>query len=96
MSVGQRLINLERNENEIAKEIDRINGLIKRIMQMIEDLGKKSGFALISKKSWASNCLSCGRGDSSYIPTVPHVQGYDGRFYKADMTSFRPAVTSSD
>lgn len=93
LSVGQRLINLEQNDIEIAKEIDRINAYIRKIMQMIEDLGSKSGFALISKKSWASNCLSCGRGDSSYIPTIPHVQGYDGKFYKADMTSFRPGMT---
>jgi hypothetical protein len=96
ISLGQRLLNLEKNQNEIAKEIDRVNILIKRIMQMIEDLSSKSGFALISKKSWNNNCLSCGRGDSSYIPAMPHVQGYDGKFYKADMSSFKPAMTTSD
>ena len=96
LSVGQRLINLEQKQADFAREIEKINGLIRRVMQSIEDLGSKSGLALISKKSWASNCLSCGRGDSAYIPTIPHVQGFDGRFYKADMTSFRPAVTGSD
>ena len=96
LSLGQRLINLEQNQTDIAREIDKINAMVRKLMQTIEDLGTKSGFALISKKSWASNCLSCGRGDSAYIPTIPHVQGFDGRFYKADMTSFRPAVTGSD
>lgn len=96
LSVGQRLLDLERNQNEISKELERVNLLIRRILQTIEDLGNKSGFALISKKSFTSNCLSCGRGDSAYIPTIPHVQGYDGRFYKADMSAFNPGVTDPD
>ena len=66
LSLGQRLINLEQNDIEIAKEIDKINAFIRKILQIIDDLGSKSGFALISKRSWASNCLSCGRGDSAY------------------------------
>ena len=96
LSVSQRLQNIEKNQSELGKEVERINFLIKKLMQMIEDLGTKSGFALISKKSWASNCLSCGRGDSTYLPTVPHVQGFDGKFYKADMSAFKPSVTGSD
>ncbi|OMJ82123.1 hypothetical protein SteCoe_17289 [Stentor coeruleus] len=96
ISVGQRLLDLEHNQNEISKELDRVNLLIRRILQTIEDLGNKSGFALISKKSFVNNCLSCGRGDSSYIPTIPHVQGYDGRFYKADMSAFNPGVSDPD
>jgi hypothetical protein len=96
LSVGQRLVNLENQQIEIWKEIEKIQISIKRLFQTLEELGNKSGFALISKKSWNAHCLSCGRGDSTYIPTIPHVQGYDGKFYKADLNTFRPAVTSND
>lgn len=95
-SINQRISDLERNQNEILKEIERLNMQIRKIIQTIEDLGSKSGFALISKKSFVNNCLSCGRGDTTYLPTVPHIQGYDGRFYKADFGSFRPGATDSD
>lgn len=96
LSVGQRLIDLEKSQSEVWKEIEKIHTMIKKLFQTLDELGSKSGFALISKKSFAANCLSCGRGDSTYIPTIPHVQGYDGKFYKADVNTFRPAVTSGD
>ncbi|OMJ94967.1 hypothetical protein SteCoe_1833 [Stentor coeruleus] len=94
--ISQRVSDLERNQNEILKELERLNMQIRKIIQTIEDLGSKSGFALISKKSFANNCLSCGRGDTTFLPTVPHIQGYDGRFYKADLGSFRPGATDSE
>lgn len=96
LSVGQRLIDLEKGQSDLWKELEKLNLLIKKIFQTIDELGNNSGLALISKKSWNSHCLSCGRGDSTYIPTIPHVQGYDGRFYKADVNTYRPAVTGSD
>lgn len=96
LSVGQRLIDLEKGQNDLWRELEKLNLLIKKIFHSIEELGSNSGLALISKKSLNSQCLSCGRGDSMYIPTVPHVQGYDGRFYKADLNTFRPAVTAND
>lgn len=95
-TVGQRLLALERNQEAIFKEIERLGALIQRIVNTLEEMSNQSGLALISKKPLVGNCLSCGRGEATVIPTVPHVQGLDGRFYKADLSSFRPAATSSD
>ena len=99
LTVGQRLMNLERNQGEIMRELERLNAHIRRIFAMIEEMGSQSGFALISKKSLSGNCLSCGKGENSIVPTIPHVQGFDGRFYKADINSFntyRPGMSNSD
>lgn len=95
-TVGQRLLALERNQEAIFKEIERLGSLIQKIFNTLDEMSNQNGLALISKKSLIGNCLSCGRGEATVIPTVPHVQGLDGRFYKADLNSFRPAATSSD
>ena len=95
-TVGQRLLVLERNQEEIFKELERLSLLIKKIFNSIDEISNQSSFALISKKSLTGNCLSCGKGEASSIPTIPHVQGLDGRFYKADLSPFRPSATSSD
>jgi predicted transcriptional regulator len=97
LSVGQRLLNLERNQGEIFKELQNLTSQIRRLFSMLEEMGTTgSTFALISKKSLTGNCLSCGKGENSIVPTIPHIQGFDGRFYKADMNSFRPGHSSSD
>lgn len=58
---------------------------IRKIMKLLGDANQKSGLALVSRKAWQPlNCLSCGRGDSNFPPAVPHVQGKDGKFYRAD------------
>lgn len=95
-TVGQRLLLLERNQEEIFKELEKLSSLIKKIFNSLDELSNQSAFALISKKSLTGNCLSCGKGESTLVPTIPHVQGLDGRFYKADLSPFRPSVTSTD
>ena len=59
--------------------------MIKKLQVLVQDVSAKSGVALVARKNWAPiNCLSCGRGDANFAPMVPHVQGVDGRLYKAD------------
>jgi hypothetical protein len=90
---GQQNVKINDIENGLGLANKAIDSLLvrfmqaqfRKIMKLLGDANQKSGLALVSRKAWQPlNCLSCGRGDSNFPPAVPHVQGKDGKFYRAD------------
>ncbi|CAI2386626.1 unnamed protein product [Moneuplotes crassus] len=66
-------------------EIDGFKDFIKRVSKNISELQDVNRDVLVGNKN--VNCLSCGRGDKKFIPTMPLIKGQDGRgVYKGSVT----------
>jgi len=50
------------------------------MFQDVEELKEINRNVLVGKKQ--VNCLSCGRGDTKFVPSQPIIKGKDGGVYK--------------
>lgn len=95
-SINQVLQDHEQAFSALQKHIEAMQKALAKIFSMLNELSVQSGSALISRKSWAPlNCLSCGRGDTGYLPPLPTIQGADGRMYQADTVTLKSNMSAS-
>mmetsp|Transcript_12392 Transcript_12392/g.12434 ORF Transcript_12392/g.12434 Transcript_12392/m.12434 type:complete len:322 (+) Transcript_12392:846-1811(+) len=91
----QRISILESLVKTCDKNCETLEGCIRKIMLQFQESNDDFGNALISKKKLLRNnaCLSCGRGEINF-PIMTHIQGFDGKFYKADDSKIKAGVTT--
>mmetsp|Transcript_10715 Transcript_10715/g.10745 ORF Transcript_10715/g.10745 Transcript_10715/m.10745 type:complete len:653 (-) Transcript_10715:6-1964(-) len=90
---------VERHEQAfvgIQRQLEALQKALAKLFSMFNEFSVQSGSALISRKTFAPlTCLSCGRGDTQYLPPLPQVQGADGRMYQADTQILKNATLSA-
>lgn len=79
-NVNQKHTKLEGFVTKFTFEFDHIRDFVRHTGKIIKELQELNQGALLGKQN--INCLSCGRGDHSYVPGMPKIKGKDGRIYK--------------
>lgn len=80
-----RITLLENTTKDYDKNLDGLESNIRKFIFSFTDNSDSSTNALISKRRVfrSTNCLSCGKGELNH-PIMTHIQGFDGRIYKAE------------
>lgn len=81
-----RLIALADLLEQLKKELDSTKKLKKTVNAIIAIMTKDQANALATTSNVPQLCLSCGRGNAKFIPPVHHIQGTDGKFYRAEVS----------
>ena len=65
---------------KLSIDIENANSAFNKMFKEVDSLKEANRNVLMGKKS--INCLSCGWGNTNFVPSMPMVKGADGRPYK--------------
>lgn len=83
-SIDFRVKNVDDTLGGVKKDLDGMFASLKKITDVITMLQQDQATAIGSTRN--ALCLSCGRGDATFLPPMKHTKGADGNFYQTHQT----------